>query len=107
MERGVSALEKIAADMDEDTVLKVETGPPVCPNCEKMNPNVRVHEAEATGALAEFLIQAQCLSCNKVFYALPYQWQTTKTVNEAELLMREKLDMTGMNGGDQGTNSGA
>ena len=99
IELGVSALERLA----EDPVIQMETGPPVCPHCETMNPEVRVQEGEASGPLAEFVIQAHCLRCNKVFYAVPIQWAVSTTVEEAGYLLQEKADL---NGFDQGTNSG-
>jgi hypothetical protein len=99
MERAVSALERMA----EDPVIEMETAPPVCPHCEKFNPDVRIHEAEASGPMSEFVIQAQCLTCIKVFYALPFQWAAVRTVEEVKNLLEEKLTEGGYN---QGNNSG-
>jgi len=95
IERGVRALERMA----EDPVIQVETGPPVCPHCEKINPTVRVEETTATGALGEFIIQAHCTHCNHVFYAVPYQWAVSKTVSEAGQILKEKTEMTNVNEG--------
>jgi hypothetical protein len=94
LERGVTALEKLS----EDDVITVETKPAVCPHCEKMNPNVRVQESEASGLLGEFLIQAHCLNCNNVFYAFPEMWSTMKTVGEAESIVEERAAQHGYNG---------
>jgi hypothetical protein len=98
LERGVTALEKLA---DDEIELKVETKPPVCPHCQQFNPEIRV-EINGTGSLVEFFIQAHCLSCNNVFYVLPYQWDTVKTVDEVRALTEEKVALGGYqsNGND-------
>lgn len=89
LERGVSALERLA----DDPVLQLETGPPVCPHCEKENPVVRVEERAAQGKLGSWLLQAHCLNCNFVFYALPTQWETTKSIEEARMLVTERAEV--------------
>lgn len=94
LERGVSALERLS----EDPVIQMETGPPVCPHCERINPVVRVEEGTATGMLAEFLIQALCQHCNKIFYALPLQWATVKNPSEAKQVITERAELSGNNG---------
>ena len=91
LERGVQAIEKLA----EDPVIHLETAPPVCPHCEKVNPVIRVGESEGTGEMAEFVIQAQCLSCNKVFYSLPLQWACAKTVGEITTVIQERAEFGG------------
>lgn len=95
LERGVLAFERLA----QDPVIEIETKPPVCPHCEKINPNVRVQESEAEGKLAEFVIEAECLSCHKPFYAIPMQWEVAKTVTEAGQMMKERNEIRGF---DQG-----
>jgi hypothetical protein len=90
--RAVSALETMAAD---DMEIRVETHPPVCPHCETMNPKVRVSETEDSGPLAEFFTQAHCLSCNRVFYAIPMQTVCVGTVDEAREVLAEKARITG------------
>lgn len=91
LERGVTALELLA----QDPVIQMETGPPVCPHCNEMNPLVLVHESEARGKLAEFVIQAQCLHCDSVFYAIPVQWDTVQTTEQAAQLIAERAEITG------------
>jgi hypothetical protein len=95
LERGVRAIERLA----EDPVIQVETKPPICPHCETMNPNVRVQEHEADGRLAEFVIQAECLKCHKLFLAMPMQWEVVKTVEDARQLVNERNAQRGF---DQG-----
>jgi hypothetical protein len=89
--RGVTALEKLG----DDPVFQMETGPPVCPYCERMNPNVTVSESEATGPLAEFIIKCVCNSCHRVFYGIPLQWSMCQDVQEAEAVIRERADISG------------
>jgi hypothetical protein len=91
LERGVSAIERLAQDPE----IRVDTGPPVCPHCRRDNPTVRIEESEGTGALAEFVIRAACLHCGQLFYAVPYQWATAKTVPETEQLVTERAELSG------------
>jgi hypothetical protein len=91
IERGVVALERMA----EDPVINVEVGPPVCPHCETVNPEIRMEEAEGSGKLSEFVVQGHCLSCNKIFYAIPDHWTTAKNSEHARELLEEKLTTSG------------
>jgi hypothetical protein len=96
--RGVQALERAAEALErlaEDPVVQIETGPPVCPHCEQMNPLVRVDESSAQGKLGEFVIQAHCLHCNSVIYGVPLQWQCVKTTDEAGQILREMEEIRG------------
>lgn len=99
-ERAVVAWESLA----QDPVVHVETLPPVCPNCETMNPMVSVKETEGQGPLAEIVIKATCLSCNREFIAVPIQMEMAQTISEAAELLAERNAQRGLNGGtDQGT----
>lgn len=95
LERGVLAFERMA----DDPVIQMETKPPVCPHCEKMNPSVRVQESEAEGKLAEFVIQAQCLYCHKPFFAIPVQWEVASSVEEVRQMISERAELRGFNQG--------
>jgi hypothetical protein len=86
LERGVKAVERLA----EDPVIEVETKPPVCPSCDRMNPSVRTQQSEGEGKLAEFVIQAECQHCHKVFYGIPVQWFTTSEIEEAKVVIEER-----------------
>lgn len=86
LERGVVALEKLG----EDPVIQVETGPPVCPHCERMNPKVRIEESEGSGPLAEIVYEFHCTHCNKVFYGIPLQWSMCRDLQEAKIVVEER-----------------
>lgn len=91
-------LERIAAAcerMAEDPVIQMETGPPVCPHCEKMNPVIRVEESGGTGLMAEFVIKAQCQSCGKLFYAIPLQFHTTTRLTEVPEILQARKEIAG------------
>lgn len=92
IERGVSALEKLAQDEIE---FQVETKPPVCPHCERINPSVRIDEAHGSGPLVEHFTQAQCLHCNRVFYVIPLHVECLKNEAEARMLIEEKVSLGG------------
>lgn len=104
LERGVTALEKLAEDEIE---IRLETKPPVCPHCETMNPKVRVGEFSREGPLAEYAFQAQCLHCNKVMIVIPFQIECVKTVEEANIVLDEKMRLGGYETGNSGTPVGS
>lgn len=91
LERGVVALEKL----NEEPVMHVESGPPVCPHCERVNPIVRVSEATGEGPLGEFLIQARCLACQKSIYAIPLMWDCVGTTEEAREVNEQRKERLG------------
>jgi hypothetical protein len=102
LERGVSALEKLAAD----PVIDVPVKPPVCPNCGRMNPSVRVQESEATGPLFEFVIMCECLSCHHPFYAIAEGWNCLANIEHVKQLISERAELAGYeqhSGTNQGT----
>lgn len=93
IERGVAALEKL----NEDPVIRVETGPPACPHCERVNPTVRTAEDEGTGAMAEIVYKFQCMHCSKTFFGVPLQWSTTQDVHQAADVIAERAEIGGYN----------
>jgi uncharacterized protein with PIN domain len=89
LERIATAIEKLA----EDPVLEIESGPPICPHCETVNPDVSISEVEEEGPLIEYLLIPTCSNCGKKFYAVPLEWAMFATPEEAE---NEIHDRTGM-----------
>lgn len=83
--------------LSEDIVINAEFKPPVCPHCERMNPNVTVADKEATGDLASFVIQARCNHCQHVIYAMPTMWETFREVEELREAMSERDEASGIN----------
>lgn len=98
LERCAVALERLAADEIE---MRVETKPPVCPHCSKINPEIRVSESTNSGLMAEFFAQAHCLSCNNVFYILPFQWDVVKSLDDVRIVIEEKSQIGGYQREDQ------
>lgn len=92
-ERAVSALEKLS----DDPVIDVPVKPPVCPNCQKLNPAVRVQESEANGPLFEFVIMCHCLSCNSTFFAIPESWTCVSDVEQVKQVISERAELSGFN----------
>ena len=91
LQRGVAALERLA----EDPEIKVETFPPVCPHCEKVNPTVKTVEETNSGPLGRIAIVCTCLECQNVFYALPFQYVCKKTLDEALEVDAERAEASG------------
>lgn len=91
LERGIAALESLA----QDPVIEIETAPPVCPHCGRMNPTVRVQETEAIGSMAEIVYRFHCTHCNSVFYGIPIQWDCVKETSEAKSILEERAEIRG------------
>lgn len=91
LERGVVALEKL----NDEPVFQVETKPPVCPHCERVNPVVFTREDEGTGNMAEIVYRFECQHCKNIFFAIPIHWEAVKSTMEAEALVRERIDVGG------------
>jgi hypothetical protein len=91
LDRIAEGIEKLA----EDPVVNVETGPPVCPHCETMNPIVRVKDAEANGKLGAFVIECVCLHCENRLWALPLMWRTAPSIEAANEINNERAEMYG------------
>ena len=66
LERIASALESMAKDSE----LTVEFGPPICPSCGVFDPKVATFESQSQGKLSEFVIIAECMSCNQRIYGV-------------------------------------
>lgn len=99
-------LERIAAGIEklgEDPVIQMETAPPVCPKCEKINPVIRVEESGGVGLMAEFVIRAKCEHCGTVFYALPLQWDITERLTEMNQMVQARREIGGYGNGNNGS----
>lgn len=81
--------------MAEDPVIQMETGPPVCPHCDKLDPVIRVEESGGTGQMSEFIIKAQCQSCGNIFYAIPLQFQSTTRMTEVPEILKARREIAG------------
>lgn len=91
-------LERIAVGIErlaEDPVIQMETAPPNCPHCERMNPTISVEESGGTGPMAEFVIRAKCSYCNEIFFALPIQWECVQEISHLEKLLEAQKELTG------------
>jgi hypothetical protein len=91
LERGIRAIESLS----EEPEIKVQTFPAVCPHCEKVNPIVEVNDQRDSGKLGEIVIPCKCLECGNGFFAIPFQFQVARTVEDANNLMAERAEMTG------------
>ena len=94
LDRAVAALEKLA----DDPVIHVESGPPVCPHCETLNPTIQVEEGAGEGPFSTFCVEPRCGNCGEQFFAVPIQWATFQFYQEAEAeLERRKEVFEGVN----------
>ena len=97
LERIASGIEKLA----EEPVIHIEAGPPECPHCHVVNPNVATRDEASSGPLSEFLLQVVCLSCHEGFFAIPETWVSApnREVAAAEMEKRGQYLERNENGG--------
>ena len=88
LERIASGIEKL----NEDQVLEVESGPPLCPFCGNVA-DIKVAEDEGEGSLALYVIRPECLSFNNRFYAVPIEWAIFTTNEEAEEELNKRAEV--------------
>ena len=92
LERGVTALEKLASD----PVLEIESGPPICPSCNRMA-EVELDQDAGEGPLSVYLITPTCLHCHNKMYAVPLEWAIFSTEEEAEIELSKRAEVFGVN----------
>ena len=81
LKRIASSLEKLA----ETPILETEGGPPICPHCLALNPEISIAEAdESRGPLGLFCLDAKCCNCNQTMFAVPIEWAIFKNVTDAQ-----------------------
>lgn len=98
LDRIADGIEKLG----ENPVIEMETAPPVCPNCERMNPIVRTEESGGVGLMAEFVIRFRCEHCTTIFYALPIQYQSTTSMTEITQMVETRKEVGGFSDGNNG-----
>lgn len=59
------ALEKLAADPE----VEIEVGPPICPSCGMIDPEILLPEQESLrGPMSELVVDGLCCNCNHQIY---------------------------------------
>lgn len=74
LERQATAAEKLLELAEREEMVQVESGPPVCPGCGKLNPIVSQVQAGGDGPLHEFVMKVETHCCNKTMYAFAETW---------------------------------
>jgi hypothetical protein len=89
-ERGTLALEKLA----EEPTIEISGGPPECPHCGRLNPQVVILDNAGSGPLGDFVLHAHCGHCNGTFFGMVTGW--TMFQNQQEL--NDAMEGAGENG---------
>lgn len=87
-ERIADALEKLASDPE----VEIEAGPPLCPSCGKMNPDIILAPTEsARGPMSQIVVEGQCGNCHHPIYVAieSYSCHRAKETLKAEIEARE------------------
>lgn len=118
--KGITALERLARASEQqakasDKLLElaqkelpefeelgvIQAGPPVCPYCGYMNPEVHVQERTGSGPMLEYVVPFQCGECQMTFIAIPDGWDTAQSPDEAAAIIQGRKGLT--NGGNSGS----
>lgn len=94
VERGVTALEKL----NEEVQVEIDPGPPICPHCGVDDPRVAVSESVSEGPLSEIVIEARCMECENVMYAVIESYsmhRTSETVRDELFYSKRRAGRNG------------
>jgi hypothetical protein len=92
LERIAVAVEKL----NEEPILHIEGGPPMCPNCEAVNPEITVKEDNGEGPFSQFIVNPTCETCGNPFYAIPLSWAVFTHYGEAEQELNNRAEAFGV-----------
>lgn len=90
LERNAEATEKMLAIAEQEQLVMTEPGPPVCPHCGKLDPEITQLEADGSGPLGHFVVVAECHHCNRTFYAIPIGFDTVTTKDLAADVLNQR-----------------
>jgi len=97
LERIAVSLEKLA----EDPQIEIEAGPPMCPNCGKLNPQITIfQEDKAEGQLGEWILEAECHHCNSPIFGWVESWSLHRMRETLIQELQERAEH-----GNHGTNN--
>lgn len=97
LQRGADALERLA----ETPIIETEGGPPICPHCNTLNPEIKIPAAgESVGLLGLYALEAFCNTCNNVIFAVPIEWAMFQSVEGAEEELQRRAGILNGNGSD-------
>ena len=86
-ERIADALEKLASDRE----VEIEAGPPLCPSCGKLDPEILLPVQQAArGPLSQVVVEGQCAECHQPIYVVIESYACHRSRVTAEQEMRER-----------------
>lgn len=86
--RIADSLEKLTSEPE----VEIESGPPICPHCGKLDPVVIVEPDEGgTGEMSQIVIPCRCTECGQPIYIAIDSYSVHQTVEtlKTELEMRK------------------
>ena len=96
LERGVVALEKL----NEEVNVEIDPGPPICPHCGTEDPEVTCVEGESVGPLSQVVIEARCMECENIMYAVVESYSMHQDASTVQgQLFYERLRRAGLRNG--------
>ena len=82
LERIAVANEKLIELAVEERSVENSPGPPFCPSCMTVNPDIR--NEGGGGPMADFILAARCGTCKAMIFAVPEGWKVFPTADEAK-----------------------
>lgn len=82
-ERIAVANERLIELATEERAIDDQPGPPYCPHCAVLNPEVVTQGGARGGPLADFILVARCENCGGTLYGRPNGWDMFQSPQEA------------------------
>ena len=90
LERNATATENMLAIAEQEQLVMTEPGPPSCPHCGKLNPEVTQIRQEGHGPLGDFVMAAETHCCHKVLYAVPIGFDAVPNLELARDILNQR-----------------
>lgn len=94
LERSATANEQLLELATKEQLVSVEPGPPVCPWCGRVDPEITETGNGGSGTLSGFIVMGETHCCNHTIIAVPIGFDTFQSVEQAQAVISEKGRMT-------------
>jgi hypothetical protein len=91
LERNAQATEAMLGIAEKEQIIMEEPGPPMCPYCNRLDPEATQIRVEGgSGKLSELVMAFEVHCCNKTIYAVPDSLTTMGSIEQANMLLAMK-----------------
>lgn len=101
LERNASATEAMLAIAEKEQMVMAEPGPPLCPFCNTLDPEVTQIKQGGSGKLNELVMAFETHCCNHTIYAIPDSLMTVGSIEAANQVIAMKKGREYTNDNDE------